>query len=383
MTPSDLTRFETWGLARCPEKDLPRLEPVVERLSRLFTDARPETFSVYLDDPDTLTAYALFFAPQTYARVTAALDGILNRLPAFPDRPLRILDLGCGFGSAAAAAADLLADRTGHPPAVTCVDWSPEALRAVREFLPGAETIRADLTAYTPEGTFDIILSSFAFNEIFPAPETAAAAVEHFSRALAPDAPAFLLLLEPADRRAVPRLLSLRDRLPALPLYAPCPHRKSCPMIPTQDGICHDVRRFKPGRAMTLLNRRLFRTISDVKYTPLAFGRPGGPEADGFGEAEFLRLTGPVDKAKGLLTCRVCMGDGALRKLEIPSAALPTDRRHALLDRQRGDTAWLDGPLDVRKRLQRDTVQRTADLRFSDEPAPELDTGLDGFTFSV
>lgn len=154
-------------------------------------------------------------------------------------------------------------------------------------------------------------------------------------------------------------------------------------MIPTQDGICHDVRRFKPGRIITLLNRKLYRTLSDVKYTPLAFGRPGGPEADGFGEAEFLRLAGPVDKAKGLLTCRVCMGDGALRRLEIPSAALSADRRHALLDRQRGDTAWLDGPLELRKRLQRDAVQRTADLRFSDEPPPELDTGLDDFTFSV
>lgn len=383
MTPSERTPFEQWGLARCPEQELARLEPRVEALSRLFTDERPEAFNIYLDDPDTLTAYALFFAPQTYARVTAALEGVLARLPDFPERPLRILDLGCGFGSAAAAAKDIITERTGIEPELTCVDHSPRALQALQEFLPKAKTIHADLTTYTPTGTFDIILSSFAFNEIFKTPELATAAVERFSEALTPDAPSFILLLEPADRRATPRLLTLRDRLPHLPLYAPCPHRKCCPMIPTQDGICHDVRRFKPSRTMTLLNRKLYRTISDVKYTPLAFGRKDGPQADGFGDAEFLRLTGPMDKAKGLLTCRVCMGDGALRKLELPAASLTTDRRHELLDRQRGDTAWLDGPLEVRKRLQRDTIQRTADLRFSDEPDPELDGELDDFSFSI
>ena len=225
-------------------------------------------------------------------------------------------------------------------------------------------------------------LKVIPYHEAFPQQIEQAASLLEQAAALAEDAPAFLLLLEPADRAAAPRLHALRRRLPDLPLYAPCPHGGPCPMLPDRDGICHDVRRFRPGRPMTLLLRRLRRTVSDVKYALLAFGRPGGPQADGFGDPEFLRMAGPMDKAKGILTCRACMGDGTLLRVELPAAALPTPRRHALLDRQRGDCAWLDGPTDIRRRVSGGTVQRTADLRFADEPPPTLDD-LDGFSFSI
>ena len=106
MTPCDPTAFpgrqrlEAWGVNRCPIDQLQRLEPAVETLSTSFTSERPEQFTIYLDNPDVLTAYALAFAPQTYARVYDAVSGILARLPKFPSRPLKILDLGSGIGSA-------------------------------------------------------------------------------------------------------------------------------------------------------------------------------------------------------------------------------------------------------------------------------------------
>lgn len=385
--PRGFAALEAWGLARCPETALGRLEPVVERLSKGFTDARPEAFTAYLEEPDALTAYALFFAPQTYARVAEALRGILPRLGGIPSgRPLRVLDLGSGLGSAALAATDVLREKTGDIPEVTLVDWSEAALRAARTLLPRARTVRANLRDFVPEsGHYDLVLSSFAFNEAFPSPSEAVATLRRWVGGLAdePGGTPFVLLLEPVSRAATPRFLALRERLRDLPLYAPCPHARVCPMAATLEGVCHDVRRFRPTRAMTLLNRRLFRTISDVKYALLAFGRPGAPRAEGFSDAEFLRLVGPMEKAKGLLTCRVCMGDGTLRRLELPSAALASVRRHALLGRQRGDCAWLDGPLEARRLLEDGRVQRTADLRFVDEPPPELDAGLEGFSFSV
>ena len=112
--PRGLAALEAWGLARCPEAALRRLEPAVERLSKGFTDARPEAFAAYLEEPDALTAYTLFFAPQTYARAAEALRGILARLPATPAaRPARVLDLGCGVGSAALAAVSDVMARMG------------------------------------------------------------------------------------------------------------------------------------------------------------------------------------------------------------------------------------------------------------------------------
>ncbi len=383
-----LAKLEAWGLARCPLAELNRLEPFVEQLSKSFTDTRPDTFSTYLNEPDLLTAYALFFAPQTYVRTREALQGIFARLKtrATSRRAPRILDIGCGIGSAALAAADLLSETSGIAPEVTLVDWSEGALQAAQELLPGCHTIRANVRDFTPDpSAYDLILSSFAFNEIFTSTAEAATTLRAWSNGLSEEAPfpAFLLLLEPASRETTPRFLSLRERLPELPLYAPCPHRRACPMIATESGICHDVRKFKPSRAMVLLNRHLFRTISDVKYALLAFGRPNGPEAEGMHEAEFVRLVGPMDKGKGTLQCRVCMGDGALRRLVLPAAALNSERRHLLLSRQRGDCAWLDGPLEGRRLLEAGKVQRTADLRFTDEPPPELDEGLEDFSFSI
>lgn len=385
--PRGLMVLEAWGLARCPETELRRLEPAVERLSKGFTDARPEVFAAYLEEPDALTAYTLFFAPQTYVRVAEALRGVLARLATCcVRRPARVLDLGCGVGSAALAAVDVLGEALGAPPEVTLVDWSEAALRTASELLPGCRTVRADLRDFAPEpGYYDLMLSSFAFNEVFPTPAEVAVAIRRLTAGLAKEGPfpPFLLLLEPVSREATPRFLTLRERLRDLPLYAPCPHGVACPMVATHDGVCHDVRRFRPSRPMTLLNRRLFRTIADVKYALLAFGRPGGPVAEGFGDPEFLRLVGPMDRAKGTLICRVCMGDGTLRRLSIPAAALSSDRRHAMLARQRGDCAWLDGPLEPRRQLEGGRVQRTADLRFTDEPPPTLDDNLEEFTFSV
>ena len=388
MTPSDPhSRLEAWGLARCPMAELERLEPCLARLSAAFTDNRPERYTAYLDDPDTLTAYALYFAPQTVARTEAALRGILARLPELPQRRLRVLDLGCGLGSAALAAAAVLTKATGHAPEVTCLDWSAAALAACAELLPGARTVQGDLRRDLGAGSYDLILSSFAFNEAFPRTAEALAALESLLSRLSPepDIAPFLLLLEPASRLDTPRFLTLRTRFPDHPLYAPCPHRRTCPLMALDEGFCHDVRRFRPSRATTLLNRRLRRTIADVKFALLAFGRRGGPQAEGFGEAEFLRMVGPMDKAKGVLTCRACMGDGALCRVEVPSAALTSARRHELLARERGDCAWLDGPLEARRRLQNGQIQRAGDLRFTDEAPltlhdePEDDT----FSFSI
>jgi hypothetical protein len=138
---------------------------------------------------------------------------------------------------------------------------------------------------------------------------------------------------------------------------------------------------------MVLLTRKLRKTVSEVKYTPLAFGRVDGPLAEGFGEEEFLRIIGPIDRGKGVLQARVCMGDGRVRQLELPNAALSSERRHELLEHQRGDCAWLDGPLDVRKRIDHDQTQRTADLRFLDEAPLFIEETLDeddaGFSFSI
>lgn len=72
----------------------------------------------------------------------------------------RVLELGCGAGSAETA---LLAKRFD----VTGVDISPEQIRRARENVPGIELMQADLLELElPDESFDAVCSFYVFNHV-------------------------------------------------------------------------------------------------------------------------------------------------------------------------------------------------------------------------
>ena len=77
----------------------------VRRLSTLFTTGRGEGLADYLAERSLRRAYLLYFLPVNYAKVA----GLLREMPALPARPLRILDVGSGPGTAVLAVLDHLA----------------------------------------------------------------------------------------------------------------------------------------------------------------------------------------------------------------------------------------------------------------------------------
>lgn len=377
--PSLLSALEAFWLtraARPPET----LEPAVEALSNAFTTTRPDRFTDYLSDPGLAAAYGLFFLPQTLARTLEALEGLA--LPFTPpEAPFRILDLGCGSGAALLAAAAFFRTRAPEAPLeITAVDHAELALAVVRDTfdaLPALNrgtTLRcvaAEAAAFEPEGNYDLIVLSFSLNEIHPAPDTdaSAALLRRLHAALRSGTnalPPLLLILEPAGMQTSPRLQRLRDALAAegLPVWGPCPQSaKPCPLPALCQGYCHDARRFRPTPTMVLLNRRLRRTVSDVKYSFLALGtQPRALPAGSF------RLIGPVDKAKGRLVARLCLDDATIRQSELPAKALGSERRHALLNQQRGDTGILAGEPASWKAIEGGRILRVPDLLFT---APE------------
>lgn len=400
-----LTHLETFALAEAQRithlKDealLTHLESIVKMLSDSFTTMRPDSFSAYLDQPEVQAAYTLFFAPQTFIRTQEALRGIyLRQTPVPPQHPIRILDLGSGSGAASLGAIDTLSlifpEATFH---LTAVDHSQSTLNTLHDFitktLPSCtiETVCMDARAYHTTDTYDLILVSFSLNEFYPAPDTvdSLAWLHRFLPALKATIngyPAQLLILEPAGKVTSPRLNALRMLLqPTHRLFAPCPHAKICPLNQSEDGFCHDVRHFKPSRLMHLLNRHLYRSISDVKYSILALGRPEAPLLIGQNDETFFRQIGPVNKIKGRLALRICQGDGAKRTLEIAASALGGVRRHQIRTHQRGDNGFLTGSEHLIKTIQSDTIQRTSNVRYLDEPAPEThEEEDDPFHFSI
>ncbi|MEI6121345.1 MAG: hypothetical protein WCP90_02390, partial [Opitutae bacterium] len=89
------------------EEALEKITPSVARLSDLFTIDRPDKkFPDYLSDNELLSAYGLFFLPQSFVRTTYALRFITEaRQWKAPAAPMRILDLGSGPGSCGVACA--------------------------------------------------------------------------------------------------------------------------------------------------------------------------------------------------------------------------------------------------------------------------------------
>ena len=82
-------------------------------LSRLFTTARPSLSPRYLDDPTHAAAYLSYFLPVNLSKVQGLLDELPNDSShETPDRPMAVLDLGCGQGTGSLALLDWLWHRS-------------------------------------------------------------------------------------------------------------------------------------------------------------------------------------------------------------------------------------------------------------------------------
>ena len=381
--------LETWWLnaaCRATGRDdyaeaLQCLESAAARLSDQFTVDRPSIFRDYSSDPLSLAAYGIFFFPQTFARVNLVIgewltSGALNRrcstadgiaadnksypiqredvaIVASPAQQktgvFRLLDLGCGVGASTLAAANLLRD---HPLELIAADHAPGALAALRQVFDDCRTLwpTASLATHVRDvhddgipGTFDLILASFALNEIFPDGDEPR--VERWLRRqldrLAPGGS--LVVVEPAGVATCERLQRLRDRLVRdkhFTIVAPCPHRLPCPMLGANCGFCHDVRSWRVPDSVNLINRRMFRSVHDLKHGLLVVRRAAPAAAPDTPDLLF-RMVGPMNRDKARVATDGCCGDGTLRKIEMMTRGLSRTQVDAFAAHERGDRLHL------------------------------------------
>lgn len=268
----------------------------VRRLSALFTTGRDGHLADYLADRSLRRAYLLYFFPVNYAKVA----GLLQEMPALPARPLRILDVGSGPGTAALAVLDHLtrlgqaghhgseviaADRSRHALHEAETLWAlvtkgrPDkslcAFRAVR-----ADAERADARAPWKEGPFDLIILGNSLNEIFCSAADLVAArakfLEILLKALAPDGT--LMIIEPALRETTRALHHVRDRLVAERLatvYSPCLHERPCPALAREDDWCHEERPWTPPAMVRDIDRAVGFIKDALKFSYLLLRRDG------------------------------------------------------------------------------------------------------------
>lgn len=324
---------------------LASLEKDVGRLSDLFTLDRAARFGDYARDDRMLLSYGLFFFPQTFVRVQLVLDELSSvrgfQLPA--DRPLRILDLGCGSGAATFAALTRFPETAIEARAVDAsgpfLDILKRLFEENRALWPNG-SLRADegdLFDFRGEESWDLILVSFALNEAMESrtEDEAKAWLRRWLDRLAPGG--VLMILEPVSRATSERLERLRDGVAenkSARILGPCLHHASCPLLNKGEVWCHEVRRWRIPETMEILNRRLFRSIEDLKFSYLALERSEVPEVGAAGPGVF-RMIAPLRKLKGKLVTAGCAADGGAKTYEMLTRGLdrPAEDHLILLER--------------------------------------------------
>ncbi|MBM3551725.1 MAG: methyltransferase domain-containing protein [Alphaproteobacteria bacterium] len=295
--------------ARLAGRTQATLRESARRLSERYRSRQP-TREAIRDETDAL-AYAATRMPATYAAIVTALGRLEEECPDFV--PRRMIDVGCGLGAAACAAATLWPSVAE----ISLLDSSALLLRFAASLMKesGAaaaiETIDADFatTGAIEAAPFDLVVAGYALTEIADS-ELPAVADRLWSQTSGA-----LVIVEPGTPRDHARLMGVRARLVALgaTIIAPCPHQAPCPL--PADDWCHFSVRLARRRAHRLI-KGADAPFEDEKFAYLAVGRFGAASPPS------ARIIGPPRAGKAGISLRLC-ADKAFRETFIPKRDKP------------------------------------------------------------
>lgn len=286
LPPEACTQFRRGAIS---QETLRPLADTIRRLSDRYVSRRGVT-------PLTLeeaTAYALYYTLVNGAKIHHLLKRGSKALIA----PARILDYGCGPGTASLVASYLF-----DSPAITAVDSAP-AMRDVATRLLTARAAEKPLqweVGSTFTGQFDLIIAANMLNELSP-PE-GLALIAKLVEALTPNG--CLLTVEPALFETTRAHMALRDatlaRFPELTILFPCTHGAPCPMLTrSETEWCHAPLPWNEPRLVRQIDTLTGFNKHRPKYSAFIFGRATGP-ADG------LRIIRAAEKSAKGTTALVC-----------------------------------------------------------------------------
>lgn len=280
------------------------LAQAVVTLSRLFTTARATLPPKYLDDPAHAAAYASYFLPVNLSKVQVLLDELPNGSERdIPDRPLAVLDLGCGPGTGSLALLDWLWHRSperAKSVSVLATDgflaplqdtkrlWdaycrevgiSSEGLRCIVGNLE--HPLKGDLGKQIVRGApYDLIIMANCLNEMFPVsvdpPAERAIVVAQLLPFLAPHGT--IMIVEPALRQTARALHEVRNHLlkqGVCTVYSPCLHEGACPALDRPDDWCHEERPWQTPPAIAEIDREVGFIKDALKFSYLLLRTDG------------------------------------------------------------------------------------------------------------
>ena len=332
-------------------EDLKFFSKGVAQLSELFTADRANLQAGYLNQPQFRAAYLLYFLPINFAKTRWVLED-------FPDtfwdkKRFRILDLGCGPGSATLAFLDLL--QTRNPRAeleIVLVEQNAHILKDAQALIKAiAPKSRIAIHAFPLwlhgfrfQGEFDLILMSHVLNELVKlgAQERAEWLFPRLEQHLTPSG--ICALLEPALKRPTRELMALRDHLiedGTFSVLAPCLHDQVCPMLAaTRNDWCHFYVDWQEPEYLQQLDRLIKNDNRFLKVAYLLLGRKSAWQKTCYRPANYFRVVSNRMKTRGKTEAVLCGPPGRLT-----ASRLDRDRKpiNAALDElRRGDLVELD-----------------------------------------
>jgi SAM-dependent methyltransferase len=288
-----------------PERELrgDSLAQAVVILSRLFTTARPALPPGYLDDSRHAAAYLSYFLPVNLSKVQVLLDELPNDNLETADRPMAVLDLGCGPGTGALALLDWLWQRSpvrAQSVSVLAADASHASLQDAKRLWKGYcqevgitdqglrcvegnldHPLKGDVGRQIVRGgPYDLIIMANCLNELFATatdpPAERAAVVGQLLPCLAPHGT--IMIVEPALRRTARELHQVRNHLLKQGLctvYSPCLHEGVCPALDHPDDWCHEERPWQTPPAIAALDKEVGFIKDALKFSYLLLRTDG------------------------------------------------------------------------------------------------------------
>ena len=213
------------------DDEVERVARGVERLSAGLTRERALVSGDYMQDPELLGAYLLFYWPVSYVQARHVLRHV--------ERVGDAVDLGCGPGPVCAA---LLDHGAGQ---VYAVDHASRALDVAQEALPELRTTLADLaqapdlSAHVP--SVQTLTFGHALNELMRAPEDVPRTVGWLHEQAQALGASQIVIMEPALKETSRQVLRARDHMleRGWSVRAPCLHQSTCPALERSEDWCH------------------------------------------------------------------------------------------------------------------------------------------------
>lgn len=306
-----------------------RSKPLVKNIhaiSENFTSKRDQFARDYLSKEDELKAYVAYFLPLNFLKVQTLLKAhepawLSSKL--LTSNPVRILDFGCGPGTATLAFLHAISEYSllsHHESSIEIhlLEKQKSALsmaeRLVARFAKAVglkiKIIKhLKLDEVDKNISFDFVIAANVFNEMETPDKEREPALKIFDHVSG-----FFLILEPSHRVPSQKLIRMRARLinefkSGIEIIGPCLHSGVCPLYRHEKNWCHFSQRSSDPHLKTL-NTEIFndeRGFLKFSYLFLKRKDEGSPlkqaPANHFRAIGDLHLVSNPEKASAVDLC--------------------------------------------------------------------------------